>query len=75
MGRYIAQGEVGGFLDSSRSSRFAANPDGANCMPVWSFDSFKPEQLSEQHVRVFLFSKPSKEIKVGDELLFDYPWL
>ena len=39
----------------------SANRDG---MPVWSFDFFKPEQLSEQHVRVFLFStaesKPSK---------------
>ena len=78
MERYIAQSEVGGFLDTSRHARFGGgNPAGVNCTPVWSHDFFNPETLTDDQVRVFLFSKPSKdsEINIGDQLLFDYPWL
>ncbi len=76
MERYIAQSEVGGFLDSRRHTRLGGgNPAGANCTLVWSNDFFNPETLTDDQVSVFLFSKPSKEINIGDQLLFDYPWL
>ena len=73
--RFVAEGSVGGFLNSSRN--FAGSPanySGANCKIVWFLKSYGPQNLGENNSNVYAAIFTKKPVRKGDALVWDYPW-
>ena len=71
----MAEGSVGGFLNSSRN--FAGSPanySGANCKIVWFLKSYGPQNLGENNSNVYAAIFTKKPVRKGDALVWDYPW-
>ena len=70
--RYLCEGAVGGFFNSSRKFRnsIVTNHTAANCELRWFFSD---RRINGGRVYAALFTKHS--IQAGCELLWDYNWL
>jgi hypothetical protein len=71
--RYVKAGEVGGFVDSSRSDPSTHNYPGANCKISWYLAEYTLQTLTPRTAKAALISK--REIKADEELLWDYSWV
>lgn len=70
--RYLREGAVGGFFNSSRKFRnsIVTNHKDANCELKWFFSD---RRINEGRVYAALFTKHS--VRAGCEFLWDYNWL
>ena len=68
--RYLSEGAVGGFFNSSRKDPKVSNHRDANCELRWFFEN---RNITGGRVYAALFTKRS--VRRGEELLWDYPWL
>jgi hypothetical protein len=68
--RYLSEGAVGGFFNSSRKNPKVSNHRNANCELRWFFEN---SNINAGRVYAVLFTKRS--VRGGEEFLWDYPWL
>ena len=68
--RYLREGAVGGFFNSSRKDPEVSNHRDANCELKWFFEN---RNINGGRVFAVLFTKRS--VRRGEEFLWDYPWL
>ena len=70
--RYLREGAVGGFFNSSREFRksIVTNHKGANCELKWFFSD---RRINGGRTYAVLFTK--RLVRAGRELLWDYSWL
>jgi hypothetical protein len=70
--RYLRNGAVGGFFNSSRRipRSTTTNHRGANCVLKWFYQDTR---MNGGRIYAALFTKRS--VRGGHELLWDYPWL
>jgi hypothetical protein len=71
--RYLSNGAVGGFFNSSRKFQGSSttNHRGANCVLRWFFED---TSMNTGRIYGVLFTK-KRSVPGGHELLWDYPWL
>lgn len=75
--RYVDEGKVGGFFNSSRwlpAPRGKSNPKGANCKLVW-FRQHYGVSPTAKTVWAALFVKENRTVLPGEELVYDYGWI